>query len=97
MQQALAPQRAQHAPGATCAARRPARIAVHHAHQAGAHSTVVYSFRSVALGASKANTPRAQVIINGFKSYKDQIAVDEFSPKLNTVGTLALAASCPQP
>lgn len=29
-----------------------------------------------------------QVIIEGFKSYKDQIFSDYFSPKINTVGML---------
>lgn len=31
-----------------------------------------------------------QVIIEGFKSYKDQIAVDPFSEKINVVGTPGL-------
>lgn len=29
----------------------------------------------------------AQVVIEGFKSYREQVATDPFSPKVNCVGT----------
>lgn len=31
---------------------------------------------------------RSQIIIEGFKSYKEQQALDEFSPRINVVGAL---------
>jgi hypothetical protein len=38
-----------------------------------------------------------QVIIEGFKSYKEQVAIEPFSPKHNCIGTCAYhISSCPQ-
>lgn len=36
-----------------------------------------------------------QVIIQGFRSYRDQTVVDPFSPKHNVIGVYVLDFNCP--
>jgi hypothetical protein len=65
---------------------------VHYAYQAGEYDAQMLTMPWFMWCWTQAHLLAVQVIIEGFKSYKDQTIAEPFSNKINTVGTSLGAA-----